>query len=509
MERARKTQMSFGIIFSYITIFAQCLTGILYTPIIINSLGQSEYGIYSLCISFSGYLTIFNGGMNAAYARYYVQTKTRDESKIPELNGLFVRIFLILASISLLAGFFISFKAEWIFGSKINADEYGLLKRLFVILALTTCVTVINCIYSSLIIANERFVFGKLVNLIQIILAPVCTIPLLFMGYRAEAVFVIKLILIILVTIFNALYCHIALKTEFKFTTIDKVLLKSIIVFAGAILVQNIADLLYWQVDKFVLAWTNGTIEISIYSVGATFNSYYMMIGNAVSGVFIAEINRRVALEKDKELSALFVKASRILALMVFLVMSGFIIFGKNFITRWTGLEYEKSYYVGILVMLPVTASLTMGLGQDIVRAKNVHKLQIFINAVFCICNLLISIPLAIVCGAIGSAIGTFITEIINCIIVQTIYYYKIAKLDMKSYYKEMLKISKGLILPIIYGFIIVHFGILKSNYLSIGLNVLIYSTIYITSMWLFAMNNYEKRLVFNFVNKFNGKLKE
>ena len=125
MNQDKKKQLSLGVIFSYLTIIAQCLSGIIYTPIILGSLGQSEYGVYSLCISFSGYLTIFNGGMNAAFVRFYVQTKTKDEKEIPALNGLFARIFMALSVLSLIVGFFISWKAEWLFGSKRNASEYA------------------------------------------------------------------------------------------------------------------------------------------------------------------------------------------------------------------------------------------------------------------------------------------------------------------------------------------------------------------------------------------------
>lgn len=508
MNQDKKKQLSLGVIFSYFTIIAQCLSGIIYTPIILGSLGQSEYGVYSLCISFSGYLTIFNGGMNAAFVRFYVQTKTKDEKEIPALNGLFARIFMALSVLSLIVGFFISWKAEWLFGSKINASEYALLKELFVILAFTTSVTVINCIFGSLITANERFIFGKLVNLIQIIAAPVITIPMLLNGRGAATVFTIKLLLVVTVTVFNAVYCFAKLKTNFEFSTVDRVLLKTILVFAGAIVIQSIMDQLNWQVDKLVLAWTSGTTEISLYSIGSTLNTYYITIASAMSGVFIAEINRLVAMGKGNELSRLFVKTSRVFALLVFLIMSGFCLFGKAFIMRWAGTDYEISYYVGLLLMLPVTVSLTMGLGQDIMRAKNVHKMQIFINIAVSFCNFLVSIPLAIKFGSVGSALGTFLCEIVICIIVQSIYYSKVGKLDMKAYYKEMFRILPGLVLPVVYGVAVNKMNFVKICYPSIGLHVLIYVCIYVASMWFFAMNDYEKSLAKKAANRVFGKLK-
>ena len=37
-------------------------------------------------------------------------------------------------------------------------------------------------------------------------------------------------------------------------------------------------DQINWQIDKFILARTHGTKEISLYSVGATFNRYYITL---------------------------------------------------------------------------------------------------------------------------------------------------------------------------------------------------------------------------------------
>lgn len=508
LDRSQKKQLSVGMIFSYLTIIAQCLSGIVYTPIILSSLGQGEYGIYSLCTSFSGYLTIFNGGMNAAFVRFYVQTKSRDESKLSDLNGLFSIIFTVLSGISLLVGLLIRWKAELFFGSRITQEEYVLLKELFLILSFTTCITVINCIFSSLIIANEQFIFGKLVNLIQIVLAPVITVPLLVNGHGSISIFIIKLLLMIIITVFNASYCLFKLKVKFSLGVFDTVLLKSILVFAGAIAVQSVMDQLNWQVDKFVLAWTSGTTEISLYSVGGTLNQYYIMLASAMSGVFIAEINRLVAYRKNKEISDLFVKTSRIFAFLVFLIMSGYCIFGKAFILCWAGEEYEVSYYVGLLLMLPVTASLSMGLGQDIMRAKNIHKMQIIINIAVTFCNFIVSIPLAMTFGAVGSALGTFLCEIIICIIVQSIYYNNVGKLDMRAYYREMFHILPGLILPVIYGVIVLRMKFVQISYPSLGFHIMIYVCIYAISMWLFAMNSYEKNLAKKILVRVTSKFK-
>ena len=502
MEPQKKKQLFLGAVLSYVALFVQCLSNLIYTPIILKSLGQNEYGIYSLCLSFVSYLTIFNGGVNAAYIRFYVQKVTTDPDKISDLNGIFVKIFSVLSIVGLLAGLILSFNAEAIFGTKLSASDYTLLKTLFFILSFTTAVTIVDCIFSSLVIAHERFVIAKAVNLFKSIIIPIIGIPMLLNGYGSIALFLITLGIVLATTVFNALYCFIGLQVRINFKYFNKTLFKAIVIFAGAIVIQGIMDLLNWQIDKFILARVQGAVEVSIYSVGAFLNIFYISVSTCLSSVFIAEVNRLVALKKAKELSDLFVRTSRIFLYIIVLFLSGYCIFGKSFIIRWAGAEYEFSFYVGLLLMISVFPALTLGLGQDIVRAKNVHKRQIFYGIIIGFLNFLISIPFAIKYGAIGSALGTFLSETFLCFIILPYYYQKYAKLDMRTCFTQLLIIIPGFILPFMFGFSLNYTALIENNYISIIMYATIYTVIYLLSVYFISMNTYEKNLVHKILRK-------
>ena len=496
MNSERKKQMTAGVVFSYLSIAFKIISGVIYTPIILHSLGQSEYGVYSLCISFIGYLTILNGGMNAAYVRFYVQSKEKGDYSGRSINGIFLKIFFVLGAVGMLAGFLISANAEVLFGSKILPNEYEIFKKSLSVLSVTVLATSLNGVFSSCIIAHEKFVVGKLVDLLHTVLVPLVTIPFLLRGFGSVAVVTINLALTVLMLLANGLYAVCRLKMRFDLKHTDYVFLKSVAAFAGFIAIQSVMDQLNWQVDKFILARVKGADEVAVYSVGSTFNAYFITIAAAVAGVFIAEINRLAAREKSEQLSDLFVRTSRIFAQVAVFIMSGFIFFGKPFIERWSGSEYTQSYYVGVLIMLPVTVSLSQGLGQDIARAKNLHKIQILINTAVAFLNFLVSIPLAKKFGAIGSALGTFGCEIIICVFVQTLYYQKIVKINMKEHYIEMLKHIPGWIIPFAVGAVLMIFRFVHPTYGSIFLYAVLYTVIYAASVWCISLSDREKGYV-------------
>lgn len=503
MESGRKKQMALGAIISYLAIGARLLSGLLYTPVILKSLGQSEYGVYSLCISFTGYLTIFNAGMNAAYVRYYIQAKETGEQRVEKLNGTFLKIFFALGIVGFAAGMLIGVNCTTLFGSRILPSEYTVLKKSFYILAVIVFLTSVNGVFNSAIIAHEKFVIGKLVDFLHTLLIPVITIPFLLLGHGSVTILAVQAVLTAGMLIFNSLYSIRKLNMKFMWKTTDTMLLRSIAIFSGLITIQAIMDQLNWQVDKLILARVRGADEVAVYSVGSQFNSIFMLVSAAITGVFITEINRLVAHREDLRVSDLFVRSSRILAYVSIFIMSAFIFFGKPFIALWAGPGYENAYTVAVLIMLPVTFSLSQGLGQDIARAKNLHKTQILSNICVCVLNFLVSIPLAIKFGAVGSAWGTFGCEVVICVIVQPIYYHKVVKLNIKEYYMEMLKLVPGWLIPFAAGAALMFFNLVRPTYSSIFAYAVLYTAIYAVSIWCISLSDKEKRDVKGVIAKF------
>lgn len=496
----RRKQISMGVILSYISIIVKLATGILYTPIMLSSLGQSQYGVYSLCVSFIGYLTILNAGVNAAYVRFYVQEKTINEKGVQKLNGLFCKIFIVLSIIGLLGGLLVAAFSPVIFGSKITPDEYALVKKCFVLLAFTISIEIFTCVFNSFVIANEQFVFGKMIEILASLLYPLLALPLLLTGHDCTYLIAVRLTVAIVTLLLYVSFCRKKLSIAFKFAHTEKLLLKNVVQFIGFIALQSIMDQLNWQIDKFILARTHGTAEISIYSVGSTFNSYFITIAGVVSGVFIVQINRLVALKDENRLNGLFRQTCRFFTYITGFIIIAFYIFGRPFVLRWAGENYGKSFTVGWLLMSPVAIALIMALGQDIARAKNMHQLQIIINVGVCIVNAIVSIPLAIRWGATGSAVGTFATEIVTCVIVQPIYYKRVLKLDVKNVFIDLLRYLPGIVLPIILGAVIHYFGLIKNNYSSVAFYGIIFAFVYVISVWTVSMNSIDRTMVKNFV---------
>lgn len=498
-------QRKVGAVLSYLSIFINTFLTIAYTPIILKYLGDAEYGVYELTASLVGYLTLLSFGFGGAYVRFYYRYKVKeDKASIAKLNGLFMIVFITMAAIALFLGITLVSNLHLILRGKLTSSEIDLSQKLMLILVINIFLTFPTTVFESYITANEKFIFQRVILLIRLVLSPILGIPLLMLGFRSIGLVLATTSITLFALLANGIFAIKKLGMEFNFLNLDKGLLKSISVFSGFIFLSMITEQINWSVDKFVLGKFVGSVAVTSYAMGSIIYRAYQKLSQSLVTVFIPQINKMVANNADDmELTKIFTKISRLQLYALMLILLGFFAFGKYFIGKiWLDESYLKSYYVALILMFSSSLSLIQAIGVDIQRAKNLHKFMSIVFLLVAIVNFFISIPLAIKFGPIGSALGTAFTVIIGNGIIMNIYYQKKIGLNMKYYYKQILKLLKGLIIPIIISILIYYKEI--NSHIEFILLILVFILIYSLSSWFFAMNDYEKRLVFKPLKKIN-----
>ncbi len=492
-----------GVVLSYFSIIASTLIQLLYTPFMIGKLGQSEYGLYSLINSVIGYLTILDLGFGNAIvvytAKYRAQKKYEEEKK---LHGMFFIIFTIIGIISGIIGLILFLNVNNLFGSTMNSVELHKAKIMMLILTFNLVISFVFSIYSSILNAYEKFVYQKLISILNTLLRPIIMIPLLLLGYKSISMVVVITILNIIVLISNYIYCRKKLNVKIKYRGFDKVLFKTILGYSIWLFLGSIVDKVNWSVDQFVLGAVSGTIAVSIYSVASALNQLFLNLSTAISNVFLPKMAKLVA-EKvsNEELTNEMIKVGRIQYFILFLACSGFVLFGKEFIILWVGKEFVESYYVALLLIIPLCFPLTQNLGLSIMQAMNKYKFKSISTTIMAFFNVIISIFLAKKFGAIGSAMGTAFALIICNIIIINIYYYKEIKLDVIKFWKSIFKMTIPNIIPILF-ILAIKYCIELNGFNSLIIYGSIYTLMYCLISYFINMNDYEKGLINSILNK-------
>ena len=132
---------------SYLSQAIQILSGLVYTPIMLRILGQSEYGLYQLVYSVVSYLSLLSFGFTASYMRFYSRAKAKnDENEVNRLNGMFMLIFLIIAGVCLFCGSVMIKNIQVIFSNGLTEDEYATARILMALMVFNLALTFPNSV---------------------------------------------------------------------------------------------------------------------------------------------------------------------------------------------------------------------------------------------------------------------------------------------------------------------------------------------------------------------------
>lgn len=500
----KKNEVKVGAILSYVIILLNMIIGIAYTPILTRMLGQSEYGLYSLVSSIISYLTILDFGFGNAIIIYTTKYKVNGEKeKEKKLHGMFLLIYTIIGIIAAALGMLLYINVDKLFGQTMSIEEIKTAKILMGILTFNLVLTFPLSIFSSIITAYEKFVFAKILNIIRIILNPIITIILLKMGYKSVALVVIVTILNISTLLINMIYCKSKLKIKLKLGKIDISLLKEISTYSFFVFLNTIVDKITWSTDQFVLGAVSGTVQVALYSTATQLNGMYLNFATAISGVLLPRVTQMEERNAtDEEFTDIFINTGRLQYIVIALIMTGFILYGKEFINlMWLGPEYNQSFYIACLLMVPVTFPLLQNIGISILQAKNKHQFRSVILIITAVINVIISIPLSKIYGGVGAALGTCITLLIGPGLLMNIFYYKKIGIDIPKFWKNILKMTSIIAGCFIIGIAIKIFYPIQSNF-NLILQIVLYTIIYIIIAWKFVLNKYEKELVIKMKNK-------
>lgn len=491
-------EIRIGAILSYVNLAIGCIIPLFYTPVMLRLLCQGEYGVYALSNSVISYLSLLNLGVGSAVIRYI--TKYRAEDRIEDVRrifGLFAVIYACLSVLVLAGGGVLISLSGSLFGRGLTADEIKTLQKLLVVMSVSTAISFPLGLFSSVTIVYERYLFNKLVAIAETVLLPVLNLIVLFFGQGAVGLAVLGMMMQLMNGVIFACYCKKKLDVYPVFRNMPVGILKELVVFCAFVFLSSVVDLLYWATDKVLIGAIIGSVAVAVYNVGGTFTSMLQSMAHAISGVFAPRVNMMVAKNEDMEkLSALLIRVGRLQYLVVSLVLSGYVVFGRKFVILWAGEEYVDAYYVGMLTMIPLVVPLIQNIAFTTIIAQNKHRFRSIIYALIAVVNVVSTYLVLPRYGIIGAAVCTAVAFVLGQGIIMNIYYYRVTRLDIPAFWKNIGRMS---IVPstmiVVFGMILRYICHIASIW-ELAAGICVYTLCFAILTWFVSMNRYEKDLL-------------
>ncbi|WP_426350438.1 oligosaccharide flippase family protein [Alloiococcus sp. CFN-8] len=495
-------QIRYGAIMSYIAIFFNIATGLIYTPWMVQQIGQSEYGLYSLAVTLISFFTI-DFGLGEAVSRFLSKYNAENnEKKKKDFLGITFKIYIFIDIF-----IFIFLLAIIIFADVIYAEltsmELMKFRIVFCIAALYSVASFPFMPLNGILISNERFSFQKLADLMNKIITVITMVIVLLLGYKLYSLVIVNAISGIITIVLKLIYIYKNNLIEINFKIKDNELLKEILNFSVWTAVIAIAQRFILNITPTVLGALAGSIQISLFSVAMTIEGYIWTFANALNGLFLPKVTKMtVKNDNSVEIENLMIKVGRIQLFLVGLLIVGFLTMGKEFMALWMGENFLDSYYVAVLLIMPCIITLTQQIGNTALVALNEMKFRALGHIATAVISFVLSTLFSQKYGAIGSSLAIFLGNIIGQVIGMNIVYYKILRINLVRFFKEChLKMIIPLTVTICIG-LLLQYLFPSVSLISFTIKVLAISIIYLVLMWNFALNKYEKGLFGDLFNK-------
>lgn len=430
-----------AIIVSYALICTNVLSNLILTPIYLNYLGTDGYGFYQMIYAVASYILILDLGIGTTMVRFISIYKEKKDKKGEEVFAFYSAVLVAIVSVFIIiVGLIVNCNLEHIYKT-LTINEFELGHRMFNLMIVVLVLTVWERFLEGLSMSCELFSIAKAISLFKLLFKFVSVI-LFLIGNLGVLSLVYADIFSICIAIVLYLFLNIKkLHFKIKYHKGYAHVIKPMATFMCAILLQSIVSYLNNTVDKTILGVMEGKVATGIYSLAMTFITAFNMFPTAISNIFLPQATKLVLHNSNrKDLTNFVIRPGRFQFMVCGGILTGFILFGKDFITLWAKENVFEIWIISLIIMIPNLITLVENTVLTILDAKNKRMFRSIVMLGISGINIFLTIILIKLFGAIGAPIATSISYFIGYIVIMNVYYDKIINIDVVHMFKEIFK---------------------------------------------------------------------
>lgn len=486
-------QLKIGILISYLAIGINIVTGLVYTPWMIRSIGRENFGLYTLALSVIA-LFVFDFGLSTAVTRFiakYVAEGRQDKAN--QCYGLVYRLYLGIDVILLAILIGVYFFIPQIY-RELTPEEIEKFKIVY-------CITSVYSILSFPFIPLN----GILTAYEQIVQLRICDVAHKLIIVGAMSVCLVCGMGLYSLVVVNAISGIVTIALKFicvaKYTNqridwkyFNRTEFKELVGYSGWVTIISLAQRCIFSIAPSILGALSGSSSIAILGIAITLEGYTYTLANAMNGVFLPKVSR-IMYSGDGNILPLMVKVARLQIYVIGFIVLGVVCLGYDFIALWVGESFSESYPCAILLIVPSLFQLPQEIGLQAIHAKNKVRSLAQVFFYMAVCSLVISCLLARPFGALGIGISVFVAYTLRTIGMDIILVRDL-KVNIYQFFTESYgKLLVPLIICLAVGLSISHYLIL-TGWMGFIVKGVLFCICYCGVIYMTAMNKSEKELI-------------
>lgn len=505
----KNIKLKISIILSLIGLLISILVYFLITPFLIKVMGKNVFGVYSLIYTIVSYFIVFDFGLGNTIVRYTAKNSIVTKKEVQnKLIGILLIIYIVIGIVTFLIGIYIYNNINNIFIS-LREKEIELARKMILYALINVSFHFPLSIFFNAIRGYEKFIFSEIIRIIKLIINPIIALIYikLINNKNYENIVFLQMVINIIIDIIPLLYYFFVLKEGLIFPKKRKdfYLLPEIFVYSLYIFLSMIAMKIFWGTGQIILGVVSGASAVAVFSLSVQILQYYSIIGDTLSKNYLPQITKNYINNNNYDFSEIFSSVGKAQMIVSMLILTGFVLFGRQFILLWLNDQFTVMYKIILLIMIPLTIPIIQSIGVIITQAKNMHKFRSILYLSISITNIFITYLLSKKYDIIGAAVATVFSLVIGQIIAMNLYYKNKMKINLRKFWSNVFISFIKIAIYTLLSYLIIK-DLIIVNWLKLIMCIFIYSLTYLIFIYIFVLKKDEKLKFKNVITRIIGQ---
>ncbi len=408
------------------------------SPYVVQHLGNTGYGVWTLILSLTGYLGLLDLGVRGAVTRYVAKFHTESEhGRASNVASSAMFLFSIAGLIAIL--FSVAAAASVISRMGIPEQYVPAARTVLLVTGLNIAISLVSGVFGGILVGLQRF---DLTNGIEVSINLLRAATIVFALHKGAGI--VTLALIQLGFTLARLGANAGLarrlypELEMQLNKIDLAGVRLIFSFSAFSFMLHVSGSLIYATDNVVIGTFLPVSALTFYVIGGNLAEYTRMLVAGISQALMPLASSIQAGKDEDQLRRVVLFTSRAGTMVVLPIAVTFMLRGSTFIRLWMGEQYaDLSGKVLVVLALTLFFWAANSVTAGILIGLNKHKPLVPALLAEGLCNLGLSIYLVQRIGILGVAWGTAAPALIATLLFWPWYIQKSLEISPTSYAKS------------------------------------------------------------------------
>ncbi len=476
-------------------------TGFLLAPFVLRRIGATDYGLWILISSLTGYASVLEFGISTAVIKYVAEFRVKGKrEEMHALVGTALSLYTVLGALAILFSVMVAFLLPRIIN--VPPSDYDKAAKLVLLAGVGLGISIPSTIIVGVLRGLQRFDLLNMLYIINTLLNAAATIAVLLLGWGVMGIAAAAIPVTILTQLPGLWLIRRGdpqMRVGWRGARRD--LVRTVTGFSFSLFILQVSRQLQMRTDEIVIAGALPIASVTPYSFGRRLGEIPNQLANQFIRTLMPLASGLHAESDWVRLRAMYIASSRLAIAISAPIAAILTVLAPTLLTMWIGAEYAVYWPVVLLISMSSVAIISQYPAGAMLQGMARHKILAVTSIANGVINLLLSLYLVRHMGIIGVALGTFVPAVLEGMVVMP-FTLRLLKVSWGKVLRDAWLPALAPVLPAVAVLYALQSALHPHNWFMVGALAAVGGLVYVVIYFFFRATASEREMMWNVVGR-------